>query len=132
MEAERLQSELLKLTFNVAQRTIQKYMRAVPSELSAGQSWAIFPVAHGQGIWTCDFVPGVKLFFNTLHDFVIVNHNRRRMVHVGVTDHPTYAWIFRQMRDAKPFEEKPRFLICDNDKRYGPRFGGWPKQHASR
>ena len=53
---------------------------------------------------------------------MIVHHESRRAVHVGVTDHPTDEWITQQVRDATPFEEKPKYLICDNDKRYGPMF----------
>jgi putative transposase len=44
------------------------------------------------------------------------------VVHVGGTDHPTDEWITQQVRDATPFEEKPKYLICDNDKRYGHLF----------
>jgi transposase InsO family protein len=62
------------------------------------------------------------MFFKTLHAFVIVHHESRRVVHVGVTDHPTDEWITQQVRDATPFEEKPTYLICDNDKRYGSMF----------
>ena len=67
-------------------------------------------------------MPVVTLFFKTLHAFVIVHHESRRVVHVGVTDHPTDEWITQQVRDATPFEEKPKYLICDNDKKYGPMF----------
>jgi transposase InsO family protein len=120
--AERIRGELLKLNIKVAKRTIQKYMQAVRSKPPSGQSWSTFLKTHGQDIWACDFVPVVTLFFKTLHAFVIVHHESRRVVHVAVTDHPTDAWITQQVRDATPFEEKPKFLICDNDKRYGPMF----------
>ena len=53
---------------------------------------------------------------------MIVQHESRRVVHVGVTDHPTDEWITQQVRDATSFEEKPEYLNCDNDKRYGPKF----------
>lgn len=53
---------------------------------------------------------------------MIVHHESRRVVHVGVTDHPTDEWIAQQIRDATPFEEKPKYLICDNDKKFGPLF----------
>jgi putative transposase len=112
----------LKLTIKVAKRTIQKYMQAARSKPPSGQSGSTFLKTHGQDIWACDFVPVVTLFFRTLHAFVIVHHESRRVVHVGVTDHPTDEWITQQVRDATPFEEKPKFLICDNDKRYGHMF----------
>jgi transposase InsO family protein len=120
--AEQIRGELLKLSILVAKRTIQKYMKAVRSKPAAGQSWSTFLKTHRQDIWACDFVPVVTLFFRTLHAFVIVHHESRRVVHVGVTDHPTDAWITQQVRDATPFEDKPKYLICDNDKKFGPMF----------
>ena len=120
--AERIRGELLKLNSQVAKRTIQKYMRAARSKPSSGQSWSTFRQTHGKGIWACDFVPVVTLFFRTMHAFVIVHHGSRHVVHVGVTVHPTDEWITQQLPDATPFEEKPKYLICDNDKRYGPLF----------
>jgi putative transposase len=120
--AERIRGELLKLNIKVAKRTIRKYMLAVRSKPLSGQSWSAFLQTHGKDIWACDFVPVVTLFFKTLHAFVIVHHESRRVVHVAVTNHPTDEWITQQVRDATPFEEKPKFLICDNDKRYGSLF----------
>jgi hypothetical protein len=113
---------MLKLSIKVAKRTIQKYMQAARAEPPSGQSWSTFLKTHGTDIWACDFVPVVTLFFKTLHAFVIVHHESRRVVHVGITDHPTDEWITQQVRDATLFEEKPKFLICDNDRKHGPMF----------
>jgi putative transposase len=120
--AERIRGELLKLHIPVAKRTIQKYMQAVRSQPPSGQSWSTFLKTHGKDIWACDFVPVVTLFFKTIHALVIVHHDSRRVVHVGVTEHPTDAWITQQVRDGTPFDEKPKYLICDNDKKYGSLF----------
>jgi transposase InsO family protein len=46
----------------------------------------------------------------------------RRVVHFGITRHPTDRWIAQQLRNATPFREGPRFLIRDNDRKYGPSF----------
>ena len=81
--AERIRSELLKLGIHVAKRTIQKYMRAVRTPASSGQSWSTFLKAHGQDIWACDFVPVVTLFFKTLYVFVVVHLGSRRVVHIN-------------------------------------------------
>ena len=110
--AARIRGELLSLNIQMAKRTIQK----APS----GQFWSTFLKTHGQDIWACDFVPLVSLFFKTIHAIVIVHHESQRVVHFGVTEHPTDEWITQQVRDATPFEEKPKYLICDNDKWYGP------------
>jgi len=44
------------------------------------------------------------------------------VVHVGVTRHPTDAWVAQQLREATPFDQRPRYRIRDNDRKYGPRF----------
>ena len=122
MGAERIRGELLKLNIQVAKRTTQKYMQAARSKPPTGQSWAIFLKTHGQDIRAYDLVSAVTLFFKKLHAFVIVHHESRRVVHVGVAEHPTGEWITQQVRDATPFVEKPKYLICDHDKKYGPTF----------
>ena len=54
--------------------------------------------------------------------FVIIELDSRRVVHVNVTRHPADAWVAQQLREATPFGEGPRFLIRDNDKKYGGQF----------
>jgi putative transposase len=120
--AERIRGELSKLSIKAAKRTIQKYMQAVRSKPTSGQSWSTLLKSHGQDIWACDFVSVATLFFKTLHAFVIAHHASRRVVHFGVTEHPTDAWVTQQLRHATPFGEKSKYLICDDDKKYGSGF----------
>jgi putative transposase len=129
--AEWIRGELLKLNIKVAKRTIQKYMQLVRSKPPSGQSWSTFLQTHGKDIWACDFVPVVTLFFKTLHAFVIVHHASRRVVHVGVTDLPTDAWITQQVRDATPFEEKPKYLIVTMTRGMVTCLNGWSEHPAS-
>ena len=120
--AERIRGELLQLGIRVAKRTIQKYMQAVRSQSPAGQSWSTFLKTQGQAIWACDFVPVVTLFFQTLYAFVIMHVGSRRVVHVNAAAHPTDEWIAQQLRDATPFGDTAKHLICDNDTKFGPVF----------
>jgi putative transposase len=120
--AERIRGELLKLGVHVAKRTIQKYRQAVRSSSTSGPSWSTFLKTQGQAIWACDFVPVVTLFFQTVYAFVIVHLGSRRVVHVNATAHPTDAWVAQQLREAMPFGETAKHLICDNDTKYGPAF----------
>ena len=60
--------------------------------------------------------------FRPLYAFFVVALGSRRVVHVGVTRHPTDAWVTQQLREATPFGEHPRFLIRDNDGKYGASF----------
>jgi transposase InsO family protein len=60
--------------------------------------------------------------FRSIFVFVIIELESRRVVHVNVTRHPTDAWVAQQLREVTPFGEGPRFLIRDNDKKYGEQF----------
>ncbi len=62
------------------------------------------------------------LFFRTIFIFVIIELKKRRVVHFEVTRHPTDRWLAQQLREATPFGEGPRFLIRDNDRKYGSSF----------
>jgi len=57
-----------------------------------------------------------------LFAFFIIDLGSRRVVHVGVTRHPTDAWLAQQLREATPFGLAPRFLIRDNDATFGAQF----------
>jgi transposase InsO family protein len=52
----------------------------------------------------------------------VIAHGSRRVVHVGVPRHPTDAWVAQQLREATPFERRPRYLIHDHDSKYGGAF----------
>jgi putative transposase len=120
--AERIRGELLKLDLRVSKRTIQKYMRQVPRSRPSGQAWAAFLRNHAGETWACDFLQVTDLLFRPLFAFFLVELGSRRVVHVGVTRHPTDAWVAQQLREATPFGAQPRFLVRDNDAKYGPRF----------
>jgi transposase InsO family protein len=119
--AERIRGELLKLDIRVAKSTIQKYMRdARPPH--RGQTWGTFLRNHGHEIWAADFLPVTDVLFRPLYAFFLVELASRRVVHAGVTRHPTDAWVAQQLREATPFGQRPPFLIRDNDSKYGPAF----------
>jgi transposase InsO family protein len=120
--AERIRGELLKLGLRVSKRTIQKYMRDVGWRRPTGQSWATVLRNHAHETWACDFLQVTDVLFRPLFAFFLVELASRRVVHVGVTRHPTDAWVAQQLREATPFDERPRFLIRDNDAKYGMRF----------
>jgi len=120
--AERIRGELLKLGIRVAKSTIQRYLREARPPRRAGQPWATFLRNHAGGIWACDFLPVTDLLFRPVYAFFIVALDSRRVVHVGVTRHPTDAWVAQQLREATPFGERPIYLIRDNDSKYGRVF----------
>jgi putative transposase len=120
--AERIRGELLKLDIRVSKRTIQKYLRQVPRSRPNGQPWATFLRNHAGEIWACDFLPVTDALFRPVYAFFVIALGSRRVVHVGVTRHPTDAWVAQQLREATPFGERPRYLIRDNDSKFGRDF----------
>jgi putative transposase len=120
--AERIRGELLKLGIRVSKRTIQKYTRQARPTRPPGQTWRTFLRNHAREIWACDFLQVHDLFFRPLFAFFIVEHRSRRVVHLGVTRHPTDEWVTQQLREATPYGERPRFLLQDHDSKYGARF----------
>jgi putative transposase len=120
--AERIQGELLKLNIKVSKRTIQKYMRQAKPPRTSSQNWSTFLKNHADQIWACDFLSVNDIFFRQFYAFVIMELGSRKIIHVGVTAHPTDEWTAQQLREATPFEQRPKYLIRDNDTKFGSHF----------
>ena len=102
--------------------TIQKHMYEVRTPGSPKQTWATFLRNHAKEIWASDFLQTYDLLFRTVFVFVIIELGSRRLVHYGVTRKPTESWVAQQLREATPFGDGPRYLIRDNDSKYGASF----------
>jgi len=100
--ADRIQGELLKLGVRASKRTIQKYRHPVRAPRPSGQRWATFLRNHADDSWACDFLPVTDLLFRPVCAFFVIALGARRVVHVGVTRHPTDAWVAQQLREATP------------------------------
>jgi putative transposase len=120
--AERIRGEMLKLKMGVAKSSVQKYTQDLRRAGPSGQNWGTFLRNHASEIWACDFLQTYDALFRSIFVFVIIELGSRRVVHVNVTRHPTDAWVAQQLREATPFGEGPRFLIRDNDKKFGAQF----------
>jgi hypothetical protein len=115
--APRIHGELLKLGFEVAQSSVAKYMvkrRGPPS-----QGWSTFVRNHAPDIAAMDLFVVPTIGFNLLYAFVIVRLDRRDLVWINVTRNPTAEWVARQITEAFPWDEAPKYLIRDRDRIYG-------------
>jgi len=123
--APRIHGELLKLGVDVCQASVAKYMmrRAKPPS----QTWRTFLTKHVQQIAAADFFVVPTATCRLLFVLVILAHERRRIVHVAVTDHPTAAWTAQQLREAFPWNEAPRYLVRDRDS----AFSAWTTTAAA-
>lgn len=106
---------MLKLNIRVAKSTIQRYLRSARPPRRSGQAWSTFLRNHGKDIWAADFLPVTDLLFRQVYAFLVVEIASRRVVHVGVTRHPTDAWVAQQLREVTPFGQHPKHFILDND-----------------
>jgi putative transposase len=120
--AERIRGELLKLNIRVSKRTIQKYMWQVRPKHTHGQMWKTFLHNHAADVWACDFLQVTDLFFRPIFAFFLIELKSRKVVHVNVTRTPTDSWVAQQLREATPYGEGPKYLIRDNDCKFGPSF----------
>ena len=118
--APRILSELQLLGYSVAERTVAKYM--VRGKKPPSQTWKTFLDNHLQDIAAIDFFTVPTATFRVLYCLLVLRHDRRRVVHFNVTEHPTQQWTTQQVVDAFPYDEPPRYLIRDRDAIYGDQF----------
>jgi transposase InsO family protein len=83
------------------------------------ETWRSFLRNHVSQLASIDFFTVPTATFRGLFVFVVLSHERRRIVHVNVTAHPTAAWTAQQVREAWPWDTAPRFVIRDRDGIYG-------------
>ncbi len=93
--APRLHGEILKLGIKISERTISRLLpktRKTPS-----QSWRVFLANHAGDLVSLDFFSVPTINFRILFVFLVVAHDRRRVVHFNVTANPTAFWAAQQM-----------------------------------
>jgi putative transposase len=117
--APRIHGELKMLGFDVAERTISRWMQRQPRKTDPAQRWLSFLRNHREAIVAMDFFTMPTVTFHLLYCFFIIAHDRRRVLHFNVTDHPTSTWITQQIRETFPDEAGARYLILDHDGKYG-------------
>jgi transposase InsO family protein len=135
--APRIHGELLKFGFEVAQSTVAKYMAG--NGRGRPQTWKTFLHNHAAGISAMKLLIVPTVSFRLLFFLVILRHEKRRLISLSVTDHPTLEWIARRITDAFPWEEAPDYMIRAKrlaamgirDHPIAPR-SPWQNGHAER
>jgi putative transposase len=118
--APRIHGELLKLGIEITEPTVAKYMlrqRKPPS-----QAWRTFLENHVKSMVSVDFFTAPTIRFQVLYVFLVLAHDRRRILQFGVTAHPTAEWTVQQLRNAFPWKSVPRYLLRDRDRIFGYDF----------
>ena len=97
--APRIHGELLKLGIDIGETSVGKYMarhRKPPT-----QTWRTFLDNHMRQIVSVDFFTVPTIRFQVLYVFLVLAHERRRILHFNVTTHPTAEWTAQQLRGLR-------------------------------
>jgi transposase InsO family protein len=118
--APRIHGELQKLGIEISQAAVSKYLgrRSKPPS----QTWRTFLNNHLQTLVSVDFFVVPTALFKVLFVFVVLAHERRRVLHINVTHTPTAQWTAQQLVEAFPWDTAPRYLLRDRDAVYGAVF----------
>ena len=112
---------MLKLGVAVSNRSIRRYRWRGPRRPTS-QTWRTFLHNHAHAIWAADLFVVQTLTFKTLYVLFFITHDRREVVHLNVTTHPTVAWVWRQVVEATAWGRRPTHLLRDRDAVYGRDF----------
>jgi putative transposase len=118
--APRIHGELLKLGINIGETSVSKYL--VRNRKPPSQAWRTFLENHVNTLVSIDFFTVPTIRFQILYVFLVLAHERRRILHFAVTAHPTTEWAAHQLREAFPWETAPRYLLRDRDRIFGREF----------
>ena len=116
--APRVHGELLKLGFDIAERTVSRYLAQRPGSEEARQKWLAFLNNHREAIAAMNFFTVPTLTFRLLYCFFVIDHSRRRILHFNVTAHPTAEWVCQQLREAFPEVSPYKYAILDRDTKF--------------
>ena len=114
--APRIHGELRTLGIEVSQTTVAKYLQRQRTPPSP--TWRTFLTMHVSQLAAMDFFTVPTATFRVLFVLIVLSHDRRRVVSVNVTCHPTAAWTRQQIREARG-----RKIISRTIERRGTRCG---------
>jgi hypothetical protein len=103
----RIRSELRLLGYEASKATVDKYR--VRRRKPPSQNWRTFLDNHVRDIVAVDFFTVPTATFRLLFCFIVLRHHRRMVVHFNVTEHPTAEWTARQVVEAFPLDQAPRY-----------------------
>ena len=126
--AQRIQRKLGKLGFSVCENTVAKYMHKPKTDPEKCQRWLTFLRNHAKYTVGIDFFIVRTIFFKATYVFVAISHNRRKILHFGVSSKPHAKWAIQQLRETFAFDETTKHIIRDNDKIFSEDFKNYTKK----
>lgn len=127
--APRIHGELLMLGFDVSERTISRWMRRAPRDPEPAKRWVAFLRNHREAIAAMDFFTVPSITFGVLYCFFVISHDRRKILHFNVTNHPTSTWIVQQ-RERPCRIRSNGTLRCEHAR--APKLVKWLLDHGAK
>jgi transposase InsO family protein len=125
----RIQGELVGLGYRVAASTVWKILHDAgidPAPRRSGPTWKQFLTAQAHTILACDFFTVDTVFLKRIYVLFLVEIATRQVHVVGVTAHPTGAWVAQQARNLlMALDQRAtelRFLLRDRDTKFTAAF----------
>jgi hypothetical protein len=116
--APRIHGEVLKLGFEVSERTVARQLQKTRRRGDPAGRWRTFLTNHREAIAAFDFFTVPTVTFQLLYCFFVIEHGRRKMLHFNVTAHPTSDWVLQQLREAFPDAGAARYVVFDHDSKF--------------
>jgi putative transposase len=117
--SKRIQAELAKLGIAASDSTVRRYR---PRTRRGDQTWRTFLQNHAKDLIAVDFFVVPTATFRVLYVFLVLAHERRKVLHFNITDSPSAAWTAQQLSEAFSYDKPPRYLLRDRDGIYGGEF----------
>ena len=117
--APRIHGELLKLGFDVSERSVSRWIQRAPRDPDPVKRWLTFLRNHREAIAAMDFFTVPTLTFGVLYCLFVIGHDRRKILHFNVTRTPNALWVVQQLREAWAYKQPHRFLLFDRDAKFG-------------
>src|SRR5437773_737848 len=103
--------------FETSERTVSRLMPK--KDRKPTQTWTTFLRNHVGQLVSIDFFTVATIRLRVLYIFIVLAHDRRRVIHFNITEHPTAVWAVQQVIEAFPEDRAPRFIVRDRDGMYG-------------
>jgi transposase InsO family protein len=116
--APRIHGELLKLGFDISERTVSRWVKRATRHPDPAKRWLAFLRNHREAIAAMDFFIVPTLTFGVLYCFFVIDHDRRKILHLNVTRNPNSFWVALQLRQTWRYDQPHRFLIFDRDTKF--------------
>src|SRR5258706_15068192 len=116
--APRIHGELLKLGFDLSERSVSRWICRAPRNPDPLKRWLTFLSNHREAIAAMDFFTVPTLTFDVLYCFFVIGHDRRKILHFNVTRNPDALWIVQQLREAWTYNQQHRLSQFDQNPKF--------------